>query len=109
MSFDEFSDATADTQKPVRTNICAKAESVLCLTDLGVVYNNRIFSFVIMISFVAGNPLTVKGVLVASFRNGPIWESVEEKYPNIYTDVSYYTEWIEQQTSMDFEINLFLS
>lgn len=43
LSFDECVLASADTQQPVRTNICAKAESVICLTDLGTNSCNHFF------------------------------------------------------------------
>lgn len=35
LSHEECVEATADTQSPSRSNICAKADSVMCLTDFG--------------------------------------------------------------------------
>jgi hypothetical protein len=34
----------------------------------------------------------INGILVgvASFRNGPVCESVDGRYPNVYTDVAQY-------------------
>lgn len=57
-----------------------------------------------------GGPLLVNGVQVgvASFRNGPTCEGVDGKYPNVYTDVSYFIEWIENQTGIDYQLNVFL-
>lgn len=58
----------------------------------------------------SGAPLLVNGVQVgiASFRNGPMCDSVEAKYPNVYTDVSNFIEWIEAQTGIDYQLNMFL-
>lgn len=80
---------------------------------------------------ISGGPLLINGILVgvSSFRNGPVCESVEGKFPNIYTDVSLYVipfdyskkekakklislffqiNWIERHTGIDYQLNMFL-
>lgn len=63
-----------DKRRPNENNICSMGnESVICIGDLGI-------------------PLVHNGIVVglASFSDSPNCESVEGKFPNIFTDVSKY-------------------
>lgn len=42
------------------------------------------------------------------FRNGPVCDTVEGKYPNVYTDVSHFIDWIETNTGINYQLNVFL-
>lgn len=52
----------------------------------------------------------MNGVLVgvASFRNGPACDSVEGRFPNVYTDVSFFIDFIERVSGIGYQLNMFL-
>lgn len=84
--------AVGDTRQPHRENICAMHESVLCTGD-------------------QGTPLFINRVLVgvASFRNGELCVNTPGQFPNVYTAVSFYIDWIESVTGIGYQVNTFLS
>lgn len=74
LSMDECVIANGEGRSPNANNICSMGnESVFCIGDLG-------------------SPLVFNGLVVglASFSNSPHCESVDGKFPNVFTDVSKY-------------------
>lgn len=45
---------------------------------------------------------------IASFRNGQNCINVEGEFPNFYTDTSFFVDWIEDNTGIDYQLNVFL-
>lgn len=80
LSMEECLTAVDDKRRPNENNLCSIGnESVICIGDLGI-------------------PLINNGIVVglASFSDSPNCESVEGKFPNIFTDVSKYVSKFEE-------------
>lgn len=55
----------------------------------------------------SGGPLLVDGVIVG-IVSWSIKPCTRPPYPGVFTAVSQYVEWIEENSGIDFKINMFL-
>lgn len=96
-----------ETFRRSRSQICATGQSAICQADPGKI--SKPLQMQSLIIFYSGSPLLVSGILVgvASFKDGPACDTAID-IPNVYTDVSYFVDWVEEKTGIDYQLNMFL-